>query len=364
MTLSPTFAFYLARTYAMHLVLMLLGLLCVVYLFDVIELVRRAAKIGETPFSTLMLMAFLNAPSMAQIIAPFAVLFAALLTFWSLARRSELVIARAAGLSAWQFLTPILLVALLAGVALTTLINPLGAAFANKYQQMEDLLLRREKHLVTLFEGGLWLRQDMEDGYFVLHANRVKLPAWRLKEVMVVQFNKNNQFQSRIDAPAAHLDQGAWVFENAIVNAVGNIADSHSALRLPTSLTEREIEESFSDPNMVSFWRIPGFVRTLESTGFDSTRIRIQFQSLLATPFLFVAMVLLAATVGLTHGRMRKSAELLVAGLLMGFFVFFFSNFLQALGASQQIPVFLAAWVPASVALIAGCAVLLHQEDG
>ncbi len=364
MKLTSTLFFYLARIYASHLILMLIGLLSVIYLFDTIELVRRASKIGETPFSTLLGMAFLNTPKMAQIIAPFAILFAALLTFWTLARRSELVIARASGLSAWQFLYPVISVAFLAGIAMTALVNPLSAIFAQKFQHMEDEILSRERHLVKLFDGGLWLRQEIDNSYFVLHAEKVKLPEWRLTNVMVLKFDHDDIFKGRIDASAARIDNGAWIFENAIVNNLLEPAQSKPDLRLPTTLTRSEIEESFSDPEMISFWKMMNFAKTLEATGFDATRLRIYFMSLLATPFLFMAMVLMAATVGLKHGRMRRSVELLVAGILTGFIVFFLSNFLQALGSSQQIPGFLAAWTPALLGLLISFAILLHQEDG
>jgi lipopolysaccharide export system permease protein len=55
---------------------------------------------------------------------------------------------------------------------------------------------------------------------------------------------------------------------------------------------------------------------------------------------------------------------LVTAGVLIGFLVFFFSSFLEALGASQQIPVSLAAWSPGGVMLLLGLAVMLVLEDG
>ena len=49
---------------------------------------------------------------------------------------------------------------------------------------------------------------------------------------------------------------------------------------------------------------------------------------------------------------------------MIGFVVFFMSNFLIALGASHQIPVFLSAWSPALLCLLLGVAALLTLEDG
>ncbi|MEZ5786435.1 MAG: LptF/LptG family permease [Xanthobacteraceae bacterium] len=52
--------------------------------------------------------------------APFAVLVGAMISCVNLSRRLELVIARAAGVSAWQFITPALLVAFFFGAVATT----------------------------------------------------------------------------------------------------------------------------------------------------------------------------------------------------------------------------------------------------
>jgi lipopolysaccharide export system permease protein len=51
-------------------------------------------------------------------------------------------------------------------------------------------------------------------------------------------------------------------------------------------------------------------------------------------------------------------------GVGVGFTAFFVSSFLQALGSSHQIPVFLAAWSPSVVMLLLGVAAMLGLEDG
>ena len=86
-------------------VLMLLVLfMLLVFMFDAIELFRRAAAKPEVSFDLVMNMALLKLPHMSQKILPFAVLFGGMLCFWRLTRSHELVVTRGAGVSAWQFL--------------------------------------------------------------------------------------------------------------------------------------------------------------------------------------------------------------------------------------------------------------------
>ena len=363
--IPKTLAGYLCRLYVMNL-LVLLGILAgIIYLFDTVELLRRAGKRADVPLSLVLEMGALKVPEAAQVTLPFAILFSAMFTFWQLGRRNELAVLRAAGLSVWQFLGPLLAVAGVAGVLHMAAVNPVGSVFLGKYEQLEREHLTREKNLVSLFREGLWLRQPGQDGgETVLHAARIRLPEWRIDTVMALSFARDGTLGRRVDAPGAALEAGQWVFESAEINTFPGSPESRPTYALATDLTPGKIEQSFSSPEAMSFWRLPGHIGTLERAGFDATRLHIHFQSLLSQPLMFAAMILLAACVSLRPPRAGGSVALAVAGLVVAFVVFFVSSYLQALGAGHQIPVFLAAWSPSLICLLLGLGVILHLEDG
>lgn len=361
MNATPTMNRYLARTYLTNLMLMTAALLGVIYLFDTIELLRRASKAENAPLPLILEMGLLKLPDNGQTAFPFAILFSAMFTFWKLSLRQELVVARASGFSAWQFLAPAVAVAMAASCLNLALVNPAGSLFLTRYQALETERLSPRKSTVALLREGLWLRQGVDGGYVILHAGRVGLPDWALKNVVVFYFDDNNDFLRRIDAPSARIEDGFWIFEQKPGAAASPAGRPE---KLPTDLTVREIEDSFNTPESLSFWALPGFIRTMEATGFDSTRLRIHFHALLSQPLLFAAMILLAACVSLRPPRFRGGFTVMAAGIVTGFFVFFMSSFLQALGASHQIPVVLAAWAPALITLLLGIATMLVLEDG
>lgn len=365
MKMSATLNRYLARNYLRNLVGMLLTLLAVIYLFDTVELLRRASKYDDITLGMTLQMGLLKLPEAGQIILPFAVLFSAMFTFWQLTRRHELVVVRAAGFSVWQFLAPVLAVAIGLGALQMAVINPAGALLLGKFERMEGEYLTRKTSTVTLLKEGLWLRQQEEGGTVILHANRVDPANWLLADVTALYFTHDDTFVQRLDAPHARLTAGAWLFTDAIINRPrGTPPETAESVQLKTDLTGTEIEETFASPQTLSFWAMPGFIQTMEATGFDSARLRIHFHSLLAQPLLFAAMILLAAAVSMRPPRLSGTMNLIVAGVLIGFVVFFMSSFLQALGGSHQIPVLLAAWSPALVTLLLGVAVILNLEDG
>lgn len=364
LALNSTMNRYLAVRYVRNFLYLIFGLLLVIYLFDTVELLRRANKFDNVPLSLVLQMGLLKLPEVGQVSFPFAILFSAMLTFWQLTQRYELVVIRAAGLSVWQFLAPVILSALAIGIIQVTIINPFGAMLLSRFETLEGQHLNLQKNLVTLSRQGLWLLQSDENNQVVLHSARIKMPEWKLQDVIVLFFDENDTFQRRIDAQEAILERGQWSFFNVYSNAPGDLPQQSDFITLATDITIEEIEDSFASPETIPFWKLLAFIETMESTGFDATSLKIHFQSLLAKPLLFASMILLAASVSLRPPRFRGTSTLIIVGIFMGFIVFFLSSFLHALGASGQIPIILAAWAPALIAFLFGLTAILNTEDG
>ena len=102
----------------------------------------------------------------------------------------------------------------------------------------------------------------------------------------------------------------------------------------------------------------------MERAGFSSHRHRLQLNKLLSMPFLFIAMILIAATFSMRPQRRGHVALIILFGVMTGFLLHLLSNFVFALGLSSRLPAELAGWTPAGVSLMLGIASLLHLEDG
>lgn len=109
---SLTLFRYLGRQYMIWFFAFLFGLMGIIYLFEVAELMRRAGDLAEVTLGVVLRMGAYKLPDTIEKVLPFVVLFSGMFTFWRLTRNQELVIARASGVSAWQFLAPALFVTL------------------------------------------------------------------------------------------------------------------------------------------------------------------------------------------------------------------------------------------------------------
>jgi lipopolysaccharide export system permease protein len=364
-TATTTLFRYISRQFLVSFALLLLILLGLVYVFETIELLRRAGNLSGVPFSTILKMGGLKLPYVGQIIVPFAVLFAAIHACWKLNKTSELVVIRAAGLSAWQFLSPMIIAAFLIGIAATAVVNPAGAILLSRFEQMEMLYLQKNSNLVTVARTGIWLRQPVEGkGYALVHSASFDPVGWKLNDVSVLFFDAQDTFQKRADSQTAYLREGYWALEDASVYEGAQPPQHVPVFSLPTALTTQQLEESFADPETISFWNIPEYIHIMKQAGFSGLRLQIYYQSLLAKPFFFAAMILLAATFSLRPQRFGGTGAMIALGVGAGFFIFFMESVLQALGLSQKIPVYLAAWTPAMVSLLLGSTAILYLEDG
>ena len=366
MTPGKTLFRYIARQFFGWCGGVFLAMLTVVFLLDYIELIRRAGDHSKATLLTLLEMAALKQPFMAQQIMPFVMLFGTMMAFWRLTRSNELVVARAAGVSVWQFLMPALVGGFATGVLVVTVFNPVASVLQARYERLDASLLRSNaSDELTLSRTGLWLRQSDDMGnHSIVHADHYQTSERALHGVMFLFLADDRKLSRRIDASEAQLGDREWEVIDGTVWEPGKPLQSFSRSSIPTNLTPGKIQDSFASPETMSFWELPGFIRLLETSGFSSVRHRLYFDALLARPFLLSAMVLIAASFSLRMQRRGGATLMIVGGVGAGFMLYFISNVVFALGLSAKLPVLLAAWTPTGISLIFGVSMLLHLEDG
>jgi lipopolysaccharide export system permease protein len=314
-------------------------------------------------------MALLKLPQMLHLVMPFAVMLGCMIALWRLSRSHELVAARSAGVSVWQVLAPVLGAAFVLGVVEVTVFNPLAAALHSRFEALEDRFAIRDHGPLSLGEGGLWLRELQADGssVMVVHARRVRQEAseLRLHDLSILYIGADKRFTSRVEANSATLLDGVFRLQDAWDMQPGRPSVHVPTMEIATSLTPQRINDNFASPESISFWQLPEYIAYFEASGFSTHKQRLHFHGLLASPLLLCAMVLVAAAFAL-QPNLRSGGMLLRfgTGIVAALLFYFFSNVINALGASQTLPLALAVWAPPVVTALSGLALLFHFEDG
>jgi lipopolysaccharide export system permease protein len=355
---------YFAQRFVTTFAAVFFGIILLVGLVDCIELMRHRGGTGDATMLTIAKISFFRVPQLGEQIMPFAVLIAAMSSFLNLSRRLELVIARAAGMSAWQFTAPVLLAAGLIGAIATTVYNPVAAMLQESSKRLELQTFGGTQSGLQATGAGFWLRQRSADGQSIINAVTSSEQGLRLGGVTVFSFDQTGRFQERIEAATAALRPGFWELEDARIYASNVPPVVNRTYALKTNLTATQVRESFATPESVPFWDLPSYIDAAEKAGLGAARYELQYEKLLARPFLLAAMVLVAASASLRFFRFGGVQKMILGGVAAGFLLYVLSKITEDLGKAHLMPVMAAAWTPSIVGALTGIVALLHQEDG
>jgi lipopolysaccharide export system permease protein len=369
----------LGRYFAGRFVVSALGVFVSIFvllvLVDYIEMVRKTSGlVGASPIMVAETSLF-RVPQLLEKMMPFCVLIGAMTCYLALSRRLELVVARAAGVSAWQFIAPALASAIILGILATVAYNPMSANLRELSKRMESELFGGASGGGVQDAAGFWINQVNEDGQVIMNAARSERQGARLTGLTLFRFDTVRVitadgpedkivFKERIEAREGTLEDGYWLFKGVRRFSLTAPPVDEDSLKLATTLTSAQVRSSFSTPETVSFWQLPGYIRSSESSGFATAGYRLQYHKLLAQPFLLAAMVMLAASVSLRFFRFGGVQKMVLSGVGAGFLLYVLSKVTEDLSKAELMHPIAAAWLPVTVGGLTGFLALLYQEDG
>ncbi|WP_112961334.1 LPS export ABC transporter permease LptG [Agrobacterium sp. fls2-241-TYG-188a] len=357
-----TLARYFLRRYAITTFWFLLGVSAIIFLADFSETARRMSGLPGYSVPAALGLTALRLPLILQQTVPFIALFVGMTTLISLNRRYELVVTRAAGISAWQFIMPFVGGAVILGILSVTVLNPI-AAWGESQSLAVEAGWRNE--------GGAsrqqilpWLRQSSGGQDTIIGAKSFEDNGTMLKDVVLIHLDKDGNILKRQDARSAKLEDGYWLLNDVAEITPGHVPTREATAKISTNLRQEFVQERLTQPETVAFFDLSRKIEIAQSFGLSSKALETQYHFLLSMPFLLVAMTLIAATVSLKFSRFAQSRSVILGGIVSGFVLYVVTVLVRAFGSSGVVPPFVAVWVPVVVALALGATILLHQEDG
>jgi lipopolysaccharide export system permease protein len=362
--ITNTLGRYFAGRFVISAVGVFASIFVLLVLVDYIEMVRRTSGLVSASAITVAETSLFRVPQLLEKLMPFCVLIGAMTCYLALSRRLELVVARAAGVSAWQFIAPALASAIVLGILATTVYNPVSAGLSELSKRMEAELFGSAPGGGLQDAAGFWINQVNSEGQAIINAVRSEQQGVRLTGLTVFRFDTGFVFKERIEAREATLEEGRWAFKSVRRYSLDGPPVDQDSFFLTTSLTPAQVRNSFSTPETVSFWQLPGYIRSSESSGFATAGYRLQYHKLIAQPFLLAAMVMLAASVSLRFFRFGGVQKMVLSGVGAGFLLYVLSKVTEDLSKAELMHPIASAWLPVCVGGLTGFLALLYQEDG
>lgn len=287
---------------------------------------------------------------------PLAVFMGTLVAFYNLTKSSELIIISGAGLSPYQIAKPFLMGAVIIGIITATIVNPYSVNLSTS---------NLTNHELKMIDNAIWLRESREDGYLTARATKINIMKDKNIEFSnVTLFIQNPDFklEKRIISPKAVLSENHIAIEKAsIINEDGTTTNSE--FELATQLTPKTVLERYLQPDQISFWKLPGFIRNMESIGVITRGHRVQLWTLLFLPLTLMAMVTLGIAFSQTKQRRNYSFGIKFSlGVLTCFALYFMVNLFNALGTTGTLPPLVAIIAP-QIIIIAGACMFITSFD-
>ena len=286
---------------------------------------------------------------------PMAVFMGTLLTSYNLTKSSEGIIISSAGLSPYQATRPFFIGAFLIGLFATTVINPYSVKISSKNITAENL---------QLVDGRIWLHEGSTNKTMTMNAQTLHKTSNALEFINTTVYIQGADFKltERVTANSVTLSDNKLSTTNAtILHQDGTI--TNGSWETDTLLTPQTVLDRYLQPNQISFWQLPSFIKKMQSIGAPVRGHLVQLWTLLFLPLTMIAMATLGVAFSQTKQRRNYSFGIKFSlGIITCFALYFLINLFNALGATGTLPPILSIIAPPLI-IIAGAGIFMNSFD-
>lgn len=253
---------------------------------------------------------------------PVAVLIGALLAMGSMAKAGELVAMRVAGLSVMGLMSAVFK----AGLALLLLIVILGDLVGPELEQWGRAyrLEKMNKQVTFRSRYGFWIR----DRDVIVNIKRAT-PQGELKDVHIYELDSSHRLERVTSAARGLYEDGHWVLLNVRQSQLGEDGVKSNRIRRlkwETVVDPAMLQVALIKPRLMPAWELHSHIEALRKGGQRATEYAIAFWNKLGTPFVMLAMLLLAVPLVMGSQRQLNVAQRVFAGALFGTFFYLLSK--------------------------------------
>ncbi len=342
---------YIMREFLTMFSLVLTGFVLLMVVFTFFDLIGDILR-NHPPLATVGAYLVNLTPSLLYLIAPLAVLIAALVSFSVLNRNSEIIAIKAAGISLYRLVIPIVCIAGALAIALF-LFSEYYLPQANRRQEALRNVIKGRPPQTYLHPEQKWIFGQPHTGELprIFYYQLFDPYAKGFANLSVFEFEPSTfKLTRRIFAARAAWDPDAnsWRFENGWVLDIQDGKPKDYREFLKTSFPEIHeppdyFQKEDTPSDEMNFGQLNDYIRDLRQSGFDTMRLRVALWQKLSYPLIAVVMALLAIPFALSMGRRGSISGIAVAiGVALAFWVV--DGLFGAMGNVNYLPAALAAW--------------------
>ena len=317
----------------------------IIFLFDLLELLRMTSKYPLKFFMIVKLILMKNYSSIDKT-TPLLILISSSIFFHIKNKNNEIIAAKNFGMSNLGILLPIVSAVFLFGIINITIMNPIGTMLLRKYQNYEAHKFKKQVSLISVSKSGIWLKNKLEEDTIIINALRVSQISNAMYDTNIFFMNQEWGLQKRITAKSILFRKEDIVIKDALVINQNFRINTAKQIVLPIKISLSQIFENLTSIETVSFFQLLEFIKITRDSGLSTTTYTLYLLKEMLSPLLLISMVIISYFY-CCHIVQRKKFDISpLFCIITGFIMYFTANFIHTLGASGKISVFLAVLFP------------------
>ena len=317
----------------------------IIFLIDLLELLRIAPKYSLKFFMIVKLALMKNYNSMSKLTL-LLVLISSLVFFYIKNKNNEIIAAKNLGISSLGILLPIILVVFLFGIINITVINPIGTMLLRKYGNYEAHNFKKQISLVSVSKSGIWLKSRLKKDMIIINALRVSQVSNIMYDTNIFFINELGELQKRISARSILLEKSNIIAKDVLIIDQNFKINTEKQIILPIKISLSQVLDNLISVDTISFFQLLEFIKITKDSGLSTTKYKLHFLKEVLSPFLLISMVIISYFYCSQMVQRKRFNILPLICIITGFAMYFIANFIYALGTSGKISTLLAVIFP------------------
>ena len=353
---------YLAKTFLIIVANLSLGFFCLGFIINLFEEINFF-KDYNVEIQIPIFLTFLFVPSLIYNLFPFVIFLSGIWFFQKLKKTDEIISLRVTGISNFSLMTMPGILSMIIGIFFITAVNPITSVMVKKYEKIKGAYEIDQEYLAAITVNGIWIMEKSLENKYIIRST--KLDNEELIDVSIYQFDKDNNFQKRIEAKSANISSTDWVINNfQIIDKDGNNISENLDKFIHKSIYDIDkIKTLYSNLDTVSFWKLKDEIKILEDRGYSTKEMRGKLQRSFTFPFFLLSMLLLSGvfTLGMQFKETRWTY--LFISISVSVLIFYFMEFSTALGNTDKLPIEASVWIPITIIFIFSSVGLINANQ-
>lgn len=319
-------------------------------LYIIIDLFSRLEDILKQNVAISVLLQYYTAflPIIFVRTAPVAVLLSTLYVLGNLSKYNEVTALKASGINVWRLTLPFFYIGFIISIATLT-INDKIVPQANLISTTvkEEYLDQEKKAAQQQVVENIALYGTRNR---LIHVLKFYPQNNLLKEITVLEQDKNERVTAKIQAKEGKWINEQWVFMDCVVynfNKLGQIIDEPSYFKKMIMDIEEKPKDFLrreSSAEFMSFRRLQNYIVRLSGSGAKIVRtLLVDLYYKISFPFVSLVIMFLGIPFALSAQGTGKIASIGLS-IMIGFFYYTVEALSLALGKRGNLPPFLSAW--------------------